>query len=75
MSSAENRMRSTSAPTSSAAVMMAKVSWNIAYTDSGMCGATWLTASLPPARSKSSPAKPARSHPPSHGLPGVKASE
>ena len=46
-SMAENRMRSTNAPTSSAAVMMAKVSWNMAYTDSGISGAMWLTASLP----------------------------
>ena len=40
-------MRSTKAPTTSAAVMMAKLSWNIAYTDSGTLGATWLTASVP----------------------------
>jgi len=36
-------MRSTSAPTISAPVMMTKVSWNMAYTDSGTFGATWLT--------------------------------
>jgi hypothetical protein len=46
-SMAENRMRSTTAPTIRAAVMMAKVSWNMAYTDSGTLGATWLTATLP----------------------------
>ena len=72
---AANRMRSTKAPTSSAAVMTAKVSWNIAYTVSGMCGAMWLTASLPAPRSKSKPAKPKRPKPPSQTLPGVSAME
>ena len=43
---AENSMRSTSAPTMSAAVMMANVSWNMAYTDSGTFGAIGLTATV-----------------------------
>ena len=43
----ENLMRSTKAPTTSAGVMMAKVSWNMAQTDSGMVGNTWLTATSP----------------------------
>ena len=47
----------------------------MAYTDSGIWGATWLTASLPAASWKSSPVNPMRSTPPSHALPGVNASE
>ncbi|MDT4862363.1 hypothetical protein FQZ97_970130 [compost metagenome] len=72
-------MRSTSAPTTRAQVMMAKVSWNMANTDSGTCGAMWLTATWPLAPRKSSPAKPMRWAPPiqpaSVPSPGVNASE
>ena len=78
-SSAPNRMRSTSAPTTSAQVMMAKVSWNMANTDSGTSGAMWLTATWPLLPRNSRPAKPMRSTPPiqapSAWVPGVKASE
>ena len=43
---AENFMRSAKAPAMSAGVMMAKVIWNIAYTDSGMVGARCETLKL-----------------------------
>ena len=68
-------MRSTSAPTTSAQVMMAKVSWNIANTDSGRCGAMWLTATCPVLPRYSMPEKPRRCRPPMKPLPGVNASE
>ena len=45
-SMAENFMRSAKAPAISAGVMMAKVSWNIAYTVSGMVTARCETVSL-----------------------------
>ncbi len=44
----ENLMRSANAPVISAGVMMANMSWNIMYTDSGMVGARWLTDTCPP---------------------------
>ncbi|MCY1553402.1 hypothetical protein D9M68_898810 [compost metagenome] len=79
MSNAPKCMRSTSAPTTSAQVMMAKVSWNMANTDSGTCLAMWLTATSPVLPRNSKPAKPMRSmppmKPPSASPPGVNASE
>jgi len=71
-------MRSTSAPTTSAQVMMAKVSWNMANTDSGTCCAMWLTATCPEAARTSMPENPMRLAPPMKppsAPPGVNASE
>ncbi|MCY1368653.1 hypothetical protein D9M69_556490 [compost metagenome] len=78
MSNAPKCMRSTSAPTTSAQVMMAKVSWNMANTDSGRCLAMWLTATCPVEPRNSMPEKPMRSTPPMKppmAPPGVNASE
>ena len=58
---------------------MAKVSWNMANTDSGTCGAMWLTATWALEPRYSMPAKPMRCAPPMKPprvpLPGVKAKE
>ena len=60
MSSAEKRIRSAKLPTISAGVMMAKVSWNMANTVSGM---------LPESESTPTPAKNALPSPPMKALP------
>ena len=61
---AENFIRSANAPTMSAGVMMAKVSWNIWNTDSGMVPSTVSTltfdsSTLPmPTKALSAPPSP-----------------
>ena len=61
---AENFMRSAKAPAISAGVMIAKVSWNIAYTVSGMVSARWETVSLPSSFMKVMPCMRKRDMPP-----------
>ena len=68
-----NFMRSAKAPVISAGVMIAKVSWNITNTDSGIVGAMWLTVSCPVSLMYSSPLSSTRSRPPRAAEPGVNA--
>ena len=73
---AENFMRSANAPAISAGVMAAKVSWNMAYTVSGMVIAKCDTDSLfAGSCMKVMPLNRARLEPPRNLLPGVKAQE
>ena len=75
-SMAENFMRSANAPVISAGVMIAKVSWNIEYTDSGMVVARCETLSLLASFMKVMPCMRKREAPPRYAVPpGVKAHE
>src|ERR1700677_1933363 len=74
---AENFMRSANAPAISAGVMMAKVIWNMAYTDSGTVSprcdtVSWLEVSP---CTNFIPLSSTRSQPPKNGVPGVNAHE
>src|ERR1700688_1139613 len=75
-SMAENFMRSANAPQIRAGVMMAKVSWNIEYTTSGIVGARCETVVVFGSAREMAPFMNMRENPPRYGvLPGVNAQE
>ncbi len=70
---AENFMRSAKAPAMSAGVMIAKVIWNVMYTDSGIVSPRCDTDTLPASFMKTMPFRKKRSKLPIIGPPLVNA--